>query len=98
MSEERRVYLVGAGPGHPDLITLRAVECLGRADLVVYDKLVSPLMLDYAPASAQRICVSELAEHHVDRHGPVQQLLIDAARQGRCVVRLKGGDPSVFGR
>lgn len=96
--DKARVFLVGAGPGHPGLVTLRAVECLRQADLVIYDKLVSPLLLDYAPAGAKRMCVTEVAEHHVERYGPVQQTLIDAARQGLTVVRLKGGDPSVFGR
>jgi uroporphyrinogen III methyltransferase/synthase len=80
------------------LITVRAVECLGRADLVVYDRLVPPRLLDYAPAAAERLCVTALAGRHADRSELVPQALIDAARQGRCVVRLKGGDPFVFGR
>jgi uroporphyrinogen III methyltransferase/synthase len=93
-----RVYLVGAGPGHPGLLTLSAVECLRQADMVVYDKLVSPVILDYAPASAKRVCVTELGEHHVERQDPVKDVLIAAARQGLRVVRLKGGDPYIFGR
>jgi uroporphyrinogen III methyltransferase/synthase len=95
---EPRVFLVGAGPGHPGLLTLRAVECLARADLVLYDQLVSPRLLDFAPPSARRVCVRELHEHHAGRVPLVNQVLIDAARQGQCVVRLKGGDPFVFGR
>ncbi len=92
------VYLVGAGPGDPGLLTLRAVECLARADLVVYDKLVNPRLLDHAPPTAERICVADLADCHIDRYGPVRNTLIDAARQGKRVVRLKGGDPFLFGR
>jgi uroporphyrinogen III methyltransferase/synthase len=92
------VYLVGAGPGDPGLLTLRAVECLSQADLVVYDKLASPRMLDHAPPTAERICVADLADCHVERYRPIQQALIEGARQGRRVVRLKGGDPFVFGR
>jgi len=98
MSSIPTVYLVGAGPGHPSLLTLRAVECLQQADLVLYDKLVSPVLLDHAPASAERICVSQLACHHDERIIPIHEAMIDAARAGKHVVRLKGGDPYVFGR
>jgi uroporphyrinogen III methyltransferase/synthase len=66
--------------------------------LVLYDRLVSPRLLEYAPASAERICVTELAEHHVERCPQINQALIEAAKQGKRVVRLKGGDPFVFGR
>ena len=93
-----RVFLVGAGPGNPGLLTLRAVECLGRADLVLYDQLVSPRLLDFAPPSARRVCVTELHEHHVERVPLVSKMLIEAAQAGQCVVRLKGGDPYIFGR
>lgn len=92
------VSLVGAGPGHPGLITLRAVECLRRADLVLYDSLVPAAMLDHAPPAAERICVTELAPRHVERCQPIHDTMIAAARQGKRVVRLKGGDPLVFGR
>ncbi len=92
------VMLVGAGPGHPGLLTLRAVECLRRADLVLYDKLVSPWLLDFAPPSAEKCCVAELAPRHNERIVPVHETMIEAARTGRRVVRLKGGDPCVFGR
>ena len=92
------VYLVGAGPGHPGLLTLRGAECLRQADLVLYDKLVSPILLEHAPASAQKVCVTELAGHHDERVVPIHHAMIDAARAGRRVVRLKGGDPFVFGR
>jgi uroporphyrinogen III methyltransferase / synthase len=98
MNSDPRVYLVGAGPGNPGYLTLRAAECLARADLVLYDKLVPPQMLDHAPPTAQRVCVGDLAERHLERYIPVHNLLLQAARQGKCVVRLKGGDPFLFGR
>ncbi len=98
MSSIPTVYLVGAGPGHPGLLTLRAVECLQQADLVLYDKLVSPLVLEHAPASAEQRCVADLAPHHDQRVVPIHESMISAARAGRRVVRLKGGDPYVFGR
>ena len=92
------VFLVGAGPGHPGLLTLRAAECLAQADLVLYDRLVPTRFLDLAPPAARRVCVTELAGRHVERGSLVHDTLIAAARQGRRVVRLKGGDPFVFGR
>lgn len=92
------VYLVGAGPGHPGLLTLRAVECLRQADLVLYDKLVSPILLEHAPSKAEKQCVTELAPHHDERVVPIHETMIAAARAGRRVVRLKGGDPFIFGR
>lgn len=92
------VYLVGAGPGSAELLTLRAVACLGRADLVLYDRLVAARLLDFAPAGAARVCVTELADHHPERAPLVVARMIEAARQGQCVVRLKGGDPLIFGR
>jgi uroporphyrinogen III methyltransferase/synthase len=95
---EPLVFLVGAGPGNPGLLTLRGLECLQKADLVLYDRLVPARLLDYAPPAAEKICVTELAEHHVQRQVPVQERMIEAARQGKRVVRLKGGDPFVFGR
>ncbi|MFL5342617.1 MAG: uroporphyrinogen-III C-methyltransferase [Gemmataceae bacterium] len=92
------VYLVGAGPGDPGLLTLRAVECLGRADLVLHDKLVPPRMLAYARPGAECVSVESLPGEHPQRWPHVHQTMIDAARQGKVVVRLKGGDPHVFGR
>jgi uroporphyrinogen III methyltransferase/synthase len=92
------VSLVGAGPGHPGLLTVRAVECLREADLVLYDKLVPAAMLDYASERAEKRCVVELAPRHVERYLPVREAMIEAARQGKRVVRLKGGDPCLFGR
>jgi uroporphyrinogen III methyltransferase/synthase len=92
------VALVGAGPGNPGLLTLRAVELLARADLVLYDRLVPVRLLDHVPANARRIGVDSLHGTHPERWPEIYQLMIDAARQGQRVVRLKGGDPFVFGR
>jgi uroporphyrinogen III methyltransferase/synthase len=92
------VYLVGAGPGDPGLLTLRAAECLARADIVLHDKLVSPRVLDLAPPGAAKISVEELPGQHAERSPHIHRTMIDHARQGKVVVRLKGGDPSVFGR
>ncbi|MCX7915712.1 MAG: uroporphyrinogen-III C-methyltransferase [Verrucomicrobiae bacterium] len=93
-----KVYLVGAGPGDPGLITVRGVECLQRAEVVVYDKLANPVLLQYAPASAERIYAGKDPQKHTLTQEEINQLLIDRARAGRTVVRLKGGDPVVFGR
>jgi uroporphyrinogen III methyltransferase/synthase len=92
------VYLVGAGPGDSGLLTLRGKECLEQADFVLYDQLVAPRLLDFAPISAERVCVAELAAHHPERLPHIHVRLIDEARKGKCVVRLKGGDPLIFGR
>ncbi|CAN5398821.1 uroporphyrinogen-III C-methyltransferase [soil metagenome] len=100
MSEEHepRVFIVGAGPGSPGLLTLRAAEVLAKADLVLYDQLVPPRLLDFAKPTAERICVRELPGNHPDKYPYIHQLLIDRARRGQTVVRLKGGDPLIFGR
>jgi uroporphyrinogen III methyltransferase/synthase len=94
-----RVVLVGAGPGDPDLITLRGALALRRADVVVYDALVAPELLALAPAGAERIDVGKRG-HEEPRFGQSEicELLVVRARAGRYVVRLKGGDPYVFGR
>src|SRR5262245_45126388 len=100
MSESSKplVYLVGAGPGDTGLLTLRAVECLALADVVLHDKLVSPRILEFARPGSQRIGVEELPGQHPQRWPHIHQTMIDLARQGKVVVRLKGGDPHVFGR
>jgi uroporphyrinogen III methyltransferase/synthase len=89
---------VGAGPGNPGLLTVRAVECLARADVVLYDRLVPERLLAGVPAGARRICVEALHGCHPERWAQVYGTMIDAARQGQRVVRLKGGDPYLFGR
>ena len=98
MSELGRVYLVGAGPGDPGLITVRGLEALRRAEVVVYDRLVNPVLLDEAPETARRIFAGKHAGTHCLPQSRINAQLIDEARAGRIVVRLKGGDPFVFGR
>jgi uroporphyrinogen III methyltransferase/synthase len=93
-----RVFLVGAGPGHPGLLTLRGAECLAQADLVLYDKLVPARLLEHAPPGADLVCVAGLSGCHDQRFPHVHRAMIEAARRGKRVVRLKGGDPFLFGR
>ena len=93
-----KVFLVGAGPGDPKLVTLKAVEALRQAEVVVYDRLVSESILDFAPKGAQKIYVGKSSEKHQLAQDEINQLLVDLALEGKTVVRLKGGDPFVFGR
>jgi uroporphyrin-III C-methyltransferase len=93
-----RVILVGAGPGDPGLLTLRAVEALRTADVVVHDGLIDPRVLDHAPAAAQRISVAKQRSRHTLPQEAINALIIAHVRAGSIVVRLKGGDPFVFGR
>ena len=92
------VYLVGAGPGDAGLLTLRGAELLGRADVVVYDALVNPDLLKLAPRTAEIIYGGKRAKDHALSQGELNQMLVAKARGGKIVVRLKGGDPYVFGR
>ncbi|NQU25011.1 MAG: uroporphyrinogen-III C-methyltransferase [Candidatus Nealsonbacteria bacterium] len=92
------VYLVGAGPGDPGLITVRAVECLARADLILYDYLCNPALLRHAADSAESIGLGHHSTGRALSQDDIVARMIESARAGRVVVRLKGGDPSVFGR
>jgi uroporphyrin-III C-methyltransferase len=92
------VYLVGAGPGDPDLITVKGLKCLQTADVVIYDRLANPALLDYAPLWAERIYAGKEPQRHRLSQEKINDLLIEKATQGLIVVRLKGGDPFVFGR
>ncbi|MDA8365605.1 MAG: uroporphyrinogen-III C-methyltransferase [Actinomycetota bacterium] len=91
------VYLVGAGPGDPGLITVKGASILGRAEVLVFDRLIAHELLDLAPADAERIDVGKFPGRPV-RQAEINSVLVDRGRSGRTVVRLKGGDPFVFGR
>jgi uroporphyrin-III C-methyltransferase len=93
-----KIWLVGAGPGDPELLTLKAVRILGGADVVVHDRLVSGAILDLAPRAARRLYVGKTKSCHSVPQGELNDLLVALARDGRTVVRLKGGDPFIFGR
>jgi len=93
-----RVWLVGAGPGDPGLITVAGLDALRSCDVVVFDALANPVLLDQAPAHAERYDVGKRAKAHKLTQDETNQLLVDLAKQGKQVVRLKGGDPYLFGR
>lgn len=92
------VYLIGAGPGDPDLITLKAVKALNKADVVLYDYLANNKILEHAPEDAKIIYVGKKAGEHYKTQDEINQLIIQEAKENENVVRLKGGDPFVFGR
>jgi uroporphyrin-III C-methyltransferase len=97
-AKEPKVTLIGAGPGAIDLITLRGARVLGQADAVLYDALVNTELLDLVPAGSPKIYVGKRAGNHEYTQAEINQLIVDYARQYGHIVRLKGGDPFVFGR
>ncbi len=93
-----KVYLVGAGPGHPELLTLKAADLLKAADVIVYDRLIQEEVLALAKVCAERIYMGKPVGKHDSRQAEIHELLVRKAREGKVVVRLKGGDPFLFGR
>src|SRR3546814_6294 len=92
------VWLVGAGPGDPELLTMKAVRLIEHADIVFHDALVGSGVLDLIPARAERVSVGKRSGRHSKDQATIDVLLVDAARAGKRVVRLKGGDPTLFAR
>lgn len=93
-----KVYLVGAGPGDPGLLTLKGKRCLEEAQVILYDRLVNAEILDFASPDAELIYCGKESDHHCLPQRDIEAIMMDRARQGKIVIRLKGGDPFVFGR
>lgn len=98
MTKQGKVYLIGAGPGDPGLLGLKAKECLETADAVVYDRLADPRILAFARKDAEMVYVGKASANHTMRQPDINKLLVKLAQEGKTVARLKGGDPFVFGR
>jgi uroporphyrin-III C-methyltransferase len=93
-----KVFLVGAGPGDVRLITVKGLEAIKQAEVILYDRLANPKLLEFAPADCELIYCGKLPNRHILRQGNINELLVEKALEGKRVVRLKGGDPGVFGR
>lgn len=93
-----KVYLVGAGPGDVDLITVKGMKCIQRADVILYDRLINQQLLSYAKQEADLIYCGKLPSYHSMKQETINRFLVKHAQQGKVVVRLKGGDPFIFGR
>ncbi|AZB42875.1 uroporphyrinogen-III C-methyltransferase [Bacillus sp. FJAT-42376] len=93
-----KVYLVGAGPGDPDLITVKGLKCIQEADTILYDRLVNKELLEHAKEGADLIYCGKLPDYHTMKQDTINRFLVKYAKKGHVVTRLKGGDPFVFGR
>ncbi|PDM39771.1 uroporphyrinogen-III C-methyltransferase [Parageobacillus yumthangensis] len=93
-----KVYLVGAGPGDPELITVKGLKCIQQADVILYDRLINEELLSYAKKDAELIFCGKLPGYHTMQQETINHFLVRYAKKGKTVVRLKGGDPFVFGR
>lgn len=98
LAKKGRVYLIGAGPGDPGLITVKGRECIARADVVIYDHLANDALLSFASADAELIYAGKVGGAHNREQGQINELLVEKALAGKVVARLKGGDPFIFGR
>lgn len=96
--KQGKIYLVGAGPGDPGLMTVKGLDCLRRADVVIYDRLIDESILSEARPEAEKIYVGKADRLHILEQDSINRLLLEKAREGKVVVRLKGGDPFVLGR
>ena len=93
-----KVYLVGAGPGDPELITVKGLKCIQQADVILYDRLINEQLLSYAKSDADLIYCGKLPNYHTMKQETINYLLVKHAKKGKTVTRLKGGDPFMFGR
>ena len=93
-----KVWLVGAGPGDSALITVKGLNCIKQADVIVYDRLVNSELLDFISENCERVDVGKQSDHHPIPQWQINQILVHYAKEGKNVVRLKSGDPYVFGR
>ncbi|WP_416148389.1 uroporphyrinogen-III C-methyltransferase [Salipaludibacillus sp. HK11] len=98
MTKNGTVFFVGAGPGDPELMTIKGVKSLEKADVIVYDRLVNKALLDYAKPLTELIYCGKKPDRHLIPQDQINQILVDKASKGKNVVRLKGGDPGIFGR
>jgi len=93
-----KVYLVGAGPGDPELLTIKAAKIIKQGDVIIYDALMNPMILDHASENAEKIFIGKSRHHSRIPQPEVEQIMVEKAREGKTVIRLKGGDPFIFGR